>query len=206
MLAVSRFLLGLGEGGGFPAATRAVAEWFPARERSTAMGIVNAGTAVGGVVAPPLIALVLHGRLASGVLRCGALGLLWTAWWRRAYFVPMRHPRLGGRAACCVEAQSSTPTPGRRPVAGSACSASPDMGPGHREVPQRRAPGTSISFWLPKYLYDARGFDIKAVGRFAWIPMRRPASAASSAVAIELAATRQSLDRRGRSRLARAPR
>ena len=43
----------------FPAATRAVAEWFPARERSTAMGIINAGTALGGVAAPPLIALVL---------------------------------------------------------------------------------------------------------------------------------------------------
>src|SRR5262245_50377175 len=42
-LAASRFLLGAGEGGGFPAATKAVAEWFPARERSTAMGIINAG-------------------------------------------------------------------------------------------------------------------------------------------------------------------
>src|SRR5215475_3358736 len=40
MLAVSRFLLGMGEGGGFPAATKAVSEWFPARERSTAMGII----------------------------------------------------------------------------------------------------------------------------------------------------------------------
>jgi ACS family hexuronate transporter-like MFS transporter len=50
MLAASRLLLGVGEGGGFPTATRAVAEWFPAHERSTAMGIVNAGTAVGAVV------------------------------------------------------------------------------------------------------------------------------------------------------------
>src|SRR5258708_1141763 len=55
MLAVSRFLLGMGEGGGFPAATKAVAAWFPARERATAMGIMNAGTAVGPVFAPPLI-------------------------------------------------------------------------------------------------------------------------------------------------------
>jgi ACS family hexuronate transporter-like MFS transporter len=59
MLAVSRFLLGMGEGGGFPAATRAVAEWFPTHERATAMGIINAGTAVGGVIAPPLIAIIL---------------------------------------------------------------------------------------------------------------------------------------------------
>ena len=59
MLMGSRFLLGMGEGGGFPTATRAVAEWFPAKERATAMGIINAGTAVGAVIAPPLIAIVL---------------------------------------------------------------------------------------------------------------------------------------------------
>src|SRR3954451_24186499 len=59
LLAVSRFLLGMGEGGGFPAATKAVAEWFPTRERATAMGIINAGTAAGAVCAPPLIALTL---------------------------------------------------------------------------------------------------------------------------------------------------
>jgi ACS family hexuronate transporter-like MFS transporter len=59
MLATSRFLLGLGEGGGFPAATRVVAERFPTKERATAMGIINAGTAVGAVMAPPLIAIVL---------------------------------------------------------------------------------------------------------------------------------------------------
>src|SRR5574339_1035685 len=58
-LAFARFLLGVGEGGGFPAATKAVAEWFPARERSTAMGIINAGTAVGAVVAPPLLASII---------------------------------------------------------------------------------------------------------------------------------------------------
>ncbi|HXS68556.1 MAG TPA: MFS transporter [Candidatus Polarisedimenticolia bacterium] len=59
MLAGSRLLLGMGEGGGFPAATRAVAEWFPVKERASAMGIINAGTAVGAVAAPPLIAIVL---------------------------------------------------------------------------------------------------------------------------------------------------
>src|SRR5512134_2772068 len=59
MLAASRLLLGIGEGGGFPAATRAVTEWFPARERATAMGIINAGTAVGAVIAPPGIAFVI---------------------------------------------------------------------------------------------------------------------------------------------------
>jgi ACS family hexuronate transporter-like MFS transporter len=59
MLAASRLMLGVGEGGGFPAATKAVAEWFPMRERATAMGIINGGTAIGGIVAPPAIAAIL---------------------------------------------------------------------------------------------------------------------------------------------------
>lgn len=58
-LLIARFLLGAAEGGGFPAATRATAEWFPPEERSSAMGLINAGTAVGSVVAPPLIAAIL---------------------------------------------------------------------------------------------------------------------------------------------------
>ena len=92
MLAASRFLLGMGEGGGFPAATRAVAEWFPAQDRASAMGIINAGTSVGAVIAPPLIAITLGFANWRWIfLISGALGLLWTAWWRRSYFVPEAH-------------------------------------------------------------------------------------------------------------------
>src|SRR5580704_559471 len=58
-LLAMRFLLGMGEGGAFPAATRVVAEWVPAHQRSTAMGFINAGTAVGSLLAPPLIGLIL---------------------------------------------------------------------------------------------------------------------------------------------------
>jgi len=75
-LFAARCLLGMGEGGAFPAATRVVAEWIPLERRSTAMGIINAGTAVGSVLAPPLIGVVL---LMSGwwtvrrAVRCSAL-------------------------------------------------------------------------------------------------------------------------------------
>src|SRR5688572_24329552 len=95
MLAACRLLLGAGEGGGFPAATRVVAEWFPVKERSTAMGIMNAGTAVGMIVAPPLIALVLSFASWRWIFFVtGAAGLLWTLWWRRDYFPPEQHPGL----------------------------------------------------------------------------------------------------------------
>jgi len=171
MLAVSRFLLGAGEGGGFPAATRAVAEWFPVHERSTAMGIINAGTAVGGVVAPPLIALVLT-RFEWPVVFyiAGSAGLLWTVWWWREYFVPASHPRLGA-----AERQTIAPV-----LAAHAAAAPP---PGWLTLLGIRQTWGLVTakflsdaawyfylFWLPKYLYDARAFDIKAVGAFAWMP------------------------------------
>jgi ACS family hexuronate transporter-like MFS transporter len=89
MLAASRFLLGMGEGGGFPAATRAVAEWFPVDERATAMGIINGGTAVGAGIAPPMIAAILAYMNWRWISLCtGTIGLLWTFWWTQSYFVP----------------------------------------------------------------------------------------------------------------------
>ena len=170
MLAASRFLLGMGEGGGFPAASRAVAEWFPTEERATAMGIINAGTAVGAVIAPPLIAIILtYTNWRWIFLLTGAVGLLWTVWWRLSYFVPEARAFPSG--------------------------AGPEEIPsGRQSLPSeeklrwiellriREAWGLVVAkflsdaawyfylFWLPKYLYDARGFDVKAVGSFAWIP------------------------------------
>jgi len=166
-LAAMRLLLGMGEGGGFPAATRAVAEWFPVKDRSTAMGIINAGTAVGMIIAPPLIALVLSFASWRWIFFVtGAVGLLWTFWWRREYFPPEQHPR--------VSAAEREELPSTEAAAATL---------GWFELLRfRQTWGVVLAkflsdaawyfylFWLPKYLYDARDFDIKAVGTFAWIP------------------------------------
>lgn len=170
-LATSLFLLGMGEGGGFPAATKAIAEWFPAGERSTAMGIVNAGTAVGAVVAPPLIALTLSAFNWRWVFfLSGAIGIVWTLAWVRAYFPPAVHPRL---------------TPGERAEIGFVPKPSSQSEQGARWIgllPLPQVWGLVLAkflsdaawyfylFWLPKYLYEMRHFDIKQVGYFAWIP------------------------------------
>ena len=155
MLMMSRFLLGMGEGGGFPAATKAVAEWFPVGERSTAMGIMNAGTSAGAVVAPPLIAITLATLNWRWVFfLSGAAGLAWAIWWLWDYFPPADQPR-------------------------------PQTGPGMSWIGLFRFPQVwglvcakflsdaawyFYLFWLPKYLYDVRHFDTKQVGYFAWIP------------------------------------
>jgi ACS family hexuronate transporter-like MFS transporter len=170
MLAVSRFLLGLGEGGGFPAATRAVAEWFPVRERSTAMGIINAGTAVGGVVSAPLIALVLSWSDWRAVFYVtGAAGLVWTAWWWREYFVPAAHPRLSDSERQLLSPAMSRDNDGAPPSWVSLLRVRQTWGLVLAKFLSDAA-WYFYLFWLPKYLYDARGFDIKAVGAFAWIP------------------------------------
>ena len=162
MLAVSRFLLGIGEGGGFPSATRAVAEWFPIRERATAMGIINAGTSVGAVIAPPLIAIILSFMSWRWIfVVSGGFGLLWTACWR--LFSHEQDPL----------ANFSAEEPGE-------ASALRLRWLGLLRIREvwglvaakflSDAAWYFYLFWLPKYLYDARGFNIKAVGTFAWIP------------------------------------
>ena len=171
MLAASRLLLGAGEGGGFPAATKAVAEWFPVTERSSAMGIINAGTAVGSVAAPPLIALILtHANWRWVFFVTGAFGLLWAITWRTFYFVP--NPGSTGAVAAEVPPDQYSSIPSLH-----------HSSPSWLEVLRfRQTWGLVLAkflsdaawyfylFWLPKYLYDARGLDIKAVGAFAWIP------------------------------------
>ena len=177
-LAASRLLLGIGEGGGFPAATRVVAEWFPVKDRATAMGIINAGTGVGGVIAPPLIAWIILNAtwldLSSWrwvFFITGAAGLLWTVWWASTYYPPGAHPRLsaGEREHLRpILEKSDAPPPPRIPM-GELLRFRETWGVvGAKFLTD--AAWYFYMFWLPKYLLDARGFNIKAVGSVAWIP------------------------------------
>jgi ACS family hexuronate transporter-like MFS transporter len=154
MLLCARFLLGMGEGGGFPAAVRVVAEWISPRHRSTAVGIINAGTAVGSVLAPPLIGFVL---LRSGwravFYIAGAIGMAWVLWWIASY-----------RNSSRIITVSTHPTAIRRLLL-------------IRTIQMlvfakfmSDSAWYFLLFWLPKYLYDARHFDIKQVSYYAWIP------------------------------------
>jgi MFS transporter, ACS family, aldohexuronate transporter len=163
-LLVMRFLLGMGEGGAFPAATRVVSEWLPAQERATAMGCINAGTAVGSLLAPPLIGLVLiYSGWRAVFFSAGAIGFIWVLWWAVLYrgsntgfsndgkeMIAARHlaKRLLFRQIVSLRGVQAL-------VIAKFMSDSAWY---------------FMLFWLPKYLYDARGFDIKQVSYYAWIP------------------------------------
>lgn len=160
-LAASRLLLGMGEGGGFPAATRAIAERFAPADRATAMGMVNAGTAVGAVAAPPLIALLLTEADWFGLASwrwvffvTGAAGLLWAAWWGLTYRDPPAIPAAAAEPRPRLSALFR-----RREVAGVVGAKFLSDGAWYFYL-----------FWLPKYLFEAHGFDLKQAATLGWIP------------------------------------
>ncbi|HEV7501299.1 MAG TPA: MFS transporter, partial [Vicinamibacteria bacterium] len=91
-----RFLLGVGEAGNWPGATKAVAEWFPRRERGWAVALFDSGSSVGAAIATVLVPFLY---LSSGSWRpafviTGTLGFLWVIVWRRMYHPPESHPSL----------------------------------------------------------------------------------------------------------------
>jgi MFS transporter, ACS family, hexuronate transporter len=156
----ARCLLGMGEGGAFPAATRVVAEWIPTEHRSTAMGIINAGTAVGSVLAPPLIGIIL---LTLGwrmvFFAAGAVGFAWVIWWSLIYRGTNTASIATLDARLVAQQLSFSDVLGMRKV---------------QVLVFAKFMSDSAwyfyLFWLPKYLYDVRGFDVKHVSYYAWIP------------------------------------
>ena len=94
--AAFRFLLGLGESANWPAATKAVSEWFPKRERGLATALFDSGSSIGGAVAPYIVlALYFRWGWRPAFVVPGLLGLVWLAAWRKFYYTPETHPRIG---------------------------------------------------------------------------------------------------------------
>ncbi len=107
---VARFLLGLGEAGNFPAAIKTVAEWFPRRERAFAVGIFNAGSNIGAIVAPLMVPIVAAAWGWQAAFLCtGVLSAAWLVTWLVFYRTPDQHPKLS--AAELAHIRSDPPEP-----------------------------------------------------------------------------------------------
>jgi ACS family hexuronate transporter-like MFS transporter len=91
-----RFLLGAGEAANWPGATKAVSEWFPAKERGIAVALFDSGSAIGGAVAPALVVWLFHifGTWRPAFLITGLMGFLWLVVWMATYHRPEEHPRI----------------------------------------------------------------------------------------------------------------
>jgi MFS transporter, ACS family, aldohexuronate transporter len=173
-----RFGLGLAEPGSFPAATKAIGEWFPPRQRAIGVGIFNTGSVIGAAVASPLAAFVaLRFGWRAAFVFTGVLGFIWLIVWLMLYQPPRCNRWLGAKEAAELNS------------AGVIAETSTDEKPLARKkvdwfgVLTSRAGFTLIlarfltdpviyfvMFWLPAYLEKERGFDLKMIGDYTWIP------------------------------------
>lgn len=168
-----RALLGVTESVNFPAALKAVAEWFPQQERALATGIVTAGSGIGAIVAPPLVGLLIHffGWQAAFLVP-GAAGFIWVLFWRRLYDLPEHHRGITNAERTYIEAGR---TPGLAPVAATGSRWRSYLR--HREtwgLILARFSGDGafyfFAFWLPNYLHNERDFNIAKIAWVAAIP------------------------------------
>lgn len=171
-LAVLRGLLGLAEGSANPAGMKAVSEWFPAKERGMAGGIYNIGASFGSMLAPPLVVwAILHYNWQSAFVITGALGLVWVAIWLLLYDAPARHRRLSKSEAQHIAAgqERHLEGDGKRPSVSSIVRQRNFWGIALPRFLADPAWGT-LAFWVPLYLTTVRGFDLKQIAMFAWLP------------------------------------
>jgi ACS family hexuronate transporter-like MFS transporter len=166
-----RFLLGMGEGGMFPSAIKTVSEWFPAKERAMATGIFNIGAGIGALIAPPLIGYII---IAFGwqwaFITTGLFDFAWVTLWLLIYRKPEIHPRLDPAELEYIKSGQVQAV------------VSKAKGTWKELLPNRSLWGCAVArfladpvwyfyvFWLPGYFVSARGFDIKAIAMFLWLP------------------------------------
>jgi ACS family hexuronate transporter-like MFS transporter len=172
---IVRAMLGISEAGAWPGAVKANAEWFPARERALAQGVFNAGASIGAIISAPLIAVLFLWLGWRGTfILIGAIGFVWLLPWLIIYRAgPDKHPWVSAaERALILDAPAEQPAvpkveyvPNVRQLLG------------HRQTWGILTTRFFIDpiwwlfvSWLPIYLADTFGFDIKQIGIFAWVP------------------------------------
>jgi ACS family hexuronate transporter-like MFS transporter len=177
--AIYRFILGAGEAGNFPAAIKAVSEWFPKKERALATGILNVGAGVGAMIAPWLIYLIADPAMMDlgwkgAFVGTGAVGLVWVFFWLWLYHKPREHPRLSFRELDHIEAGQLRAAPAAAGAAEHISWFSLFKYPQVWGMIATRFFSDPIWWfwinWFFGYLQDVRGFSLKDLAIVGWIP------------------------------------
>lgn len=179
---IFRAILGVAEAGNWPGAAKSNADWFPTKERALAQGIFNSGAAIGGIIAIPLIAyLTVYFSWQMVFVVIGLVGLLWLIPWIILVKAPPKyHPWitdeereyiLTGQRNCDAD-NSSTNNTGEE-----------EYNPSTAELLSRKQSwGVIIAsaaidpiwwlfvFWIPIYLNEVYGMDVKSIGIYGWVP------------------------------------
>jgi MFS transporter, ACS family, hexuronate transporter len=166
-----RGLLGVFEPGSFPGGVRAVAEWFPIKDRAMAVGIFNAGTALGSMVAAPIVSfLALQFGWRSAFLFTGALGFVWVAAWSLVYFLPKDHPRISEAELALIQEDQAAEGEHQGPAKLSTLLGMKETWGCVLARVMTDPISYFLNFWIPFYFQKERGFDLKQIGMFVWIP------------------------------------
>jgi ACS family hexuronate transporter-like MFS transporter len=175
---IFRAILGVAEAGNWPGATKGNAEWFPIKERALAQGIFNSGAAIGGIVAIPLIAyLTVYFSWQMVFVVVGLVGLLWLIPWLVLVKAPPgSHPWI-------TEEEKEYILTGQRSSEVESTDDSDEYNPSTAELLSRKQSwGVIIAsaaidpiwwlfvFWIPIYLNEVYGMDVKAIGIYGWVP------------------------------------
>src|SRR5271166_822714 len=176
---VVRFLFGIGEAGAFPVATRAMQLWYPREERGFVQGITHSASRAGAAIAPPIVVAIMSTLGWQWVFYiCGAVGLVWAAWWYFSYRdLPEDHPMVnqielqrirgldqaGNINQPTTEAKASVPW--------ATLLRSPNMWAIMCAYFTYVYCLWIFLSWLPSYLVDFRHFTLLKVGIFASLPL-----------------------------------
>ncbi|MFT6586684.1 MAG: ACS family hexuronate transporter-like MFS transporter [Cognaticolwellia sp.] len=175
---IFRAILGVAEAGNWPGAAKSNADWFPTKERALAQGIFNSGAAIGGIIAIPLIAyLTVYFNWQMVFIVIGLVGLLWLIPWIILVKAPPKsHPWITD------EEREYILTGQRNPDADCTLDEK-EYNPSTKELLSRKESwGVIIAsaaidpiwwlfvFWIPIYLNEVYGMDVKSIGIYGWVP------------------------------------
>jgi ACS family hexuronate transporter-like MFS transporter len=172
-LAFFRGVLGIAEAAGIPAGVKATSEWFPAKERSVAIGWFNIGSSVGALLAPPLVVwALLHGQWQWAFLIVGVAGIVWSALWMLLYRHPQKQKLLSDAEREYIlsgqEAKHSELGTVKR--SWTAMLGSRDFWAiGIPRILSEPAWQT-FNAWIPLYMMTERHMNLKEVALYAWMP------------------------------------